>query len=129
VNAETRFFAQVREADDCWVWAGRLSPNGYGRFGRGTPAHRWSWEFFRGEIPTGLHLDHLCRNKACVNPEHLDPVTQAENNRRAAASQTHCHEGHPLSGDNLVLHGPQRHWRRCRTCTNTKQNLRRRKAA
>lgn len=70
----------------CWEWIGSKSGDGYGRFwnGRGlVNAHRWSYEDRRGEIPDGLELDHLCRNRSCVNPWHLEPVTKSENLRRS----------------------------------------------
>jgi hypothetical protein len=71
----------------CWVWLGSRSPEGYGRIGVAY-AHRISYERHVGPIPEDLHIDHLCRNKTCVNPEHLEPVTQAENQRRATAKLT-----------------------------------------
>lgn len=88
-----RFMGKVQVNDDgCWLWTGKLNNSGYGSFGvgaRGTGvrgAHRWSYEYHVGPIPKGLQIDHLCRVRNCVNPGHLEPVTAAENNRRAHAS-------------------------------------------
>ena len=120
----------VHVEDGCWEWLGSRTPTGYGTFkwqGRTSPAHRWMWRVLRGEIPSGLELDHLCRNRGCVNPEHLEPVTHDENVRRSLpfvsrgqshhnGGKTHCPNGHPLSGDNLYLDrkGKQRMCRACR---------------
>lgn len=70
----------------CWIWALATKPNGYGHVrvdGRDEYAHRAYWREAHGPIPTGLDLDHLCRVRACVNPDHLEPVTRAENMRRS----------------------------------------------
>lgn len=66
----------------CWLWQGHVRPDGYGQAGRSELAHRWSYETFVGPIPEGMHLDHVCRVRACVNPAHLEPVTREENLRR-----------------------------------------------
>ncbi len=76
---------------ECWLWTGFISNSGYGRIGTyGEPmkvgyAHRVSWELLRGPIPEGFEVDHLCRNRWCVNPDHLEPVPPEENIRRAFA--------------------------------------------
>lgn len=76
-----------RTSSGCWEWQANVTPAGYGMLNAGGKkfvyAHRHSWELARGPIPQGLTIDHLCRNTRCVNPDHLEPVTQAENNRRA----------------------------------------------
>jgi hypothetical protein len=95
----------------CWEWQ-HATTNGYGVVqidGRLQRAHRAAYELSGKQIPEGLHIDHLCRNRACINPAHLEPVTQAENNRRAGAARTHCPYGHLLPP-----HGTKR--RACKTC-------------
>lgn len=88
-HAEARFFAMVASAGvgSCWIWTGHLTEDGYGRFKptglRSTVlAHKWLYERRHGGVPSGLELDHLCRNRACVNPAHQQPVTHVENVRR-----------------------------------------------
>jgi hypothetical protein len=107
----------------CWNWTGATS-RGYGHLtfqGGGHPAHRVSFEAYRGPIAEGLVLDHLCRNTRCVNPDHLEPVTHRENIMRGIgiaprnAAKTHCKHGHPLSGENLYQFPDGR--RECRTCS------------
>lgn len=85
---EQRFFEKVDAEGDCWVWIGTKS-QGYGQFRDGERsggAHRWAWIHLVGPIDDLLHLDHLCRNRACVNPDHLQPVTQRENILRGAGA-------------------------------------------
>ena len=106
----------------CWEWQGRLDRYGYGRFSFSKidrRAHRISYEEFVGPIPEGLVLDHLCRNRRCINPEHLEPVTNAENMRRSAVIQTHCKRGHEFTAENTYLHRNMRH---CRACTRIRQS-------
>lgn len=94
----------------CWLWQGTMVPTGYGQFAptktTRTPAHRAVWKWLVGPIPDGLELDHLCRNKRCVNPEHLEPVTRLENIRRSVPYRdhlrpTHCKWGHERTPENL----------------------------
>lgn len=114
-----RFWLNVRKDDDCWEWLGSHDRNGYAIFGR-TVAHRVAYALTSGPVPDGLELDHLCSNRGCVNPAHLEPVTRRENVHRSRsfaainARKTHCPKGHPYSGDNLyVSRSGDRH---CVTC-------------
>jgi hypothetical protein len=89
------------DANGCWIWTGHVMPTGYGLSSlnaRKEYAHRVSYTVHVGPIPDGLHIDHLCRVRLCVNPDHLEAVTQAVNNQRASAARTHCRSGHPLDG-------------------------------
>lgn len=116
-----RFFASIRILENgCWEWQGYVWKSGYACFwasGKNQRAHRWAYFALRGEMPEGLEPDHLCRNKKCVNPWHLEPVPHRENARRRNAVITHCRRaGHLLSGDNLYTDPRGR--RECRTCRN-----------
>jgi HNH endonuclease len=119
-----RFVGKLgRRRGGCWIWAGSRIPAGYGKFyfGRGQMyAHRVTYMLFVGDIPAGLHIDHLCRNPPCCNPAHLEPVTCAENVRRSPihpaainAQKTECIRGHPLSGDNVQITTAGRSCRAC----------------
>lgn len=118
-----RFLSKVEKSNTCWNWIGAKTTVGYGqfRFQRKTIySHRISYEIFKGDIPIGLQIDHLCRNPSCVNPEHLEAVTMKENILRGYSIQalnarkTHCKHGHPLDGNNLY-HNTKGH-RECRLC-------------
>lgn len=100
-----RFWKYVSKSDGCWNWVGTRHRQGYGMFhrnGKNIVAHRYSYELLKGEIPEGLVLDHLCRNTSCVNPDHLEAVTQRINSLRGLgasginARKTHCDYGHSL---------------------------------
>lgn len=95
---ETRFWPKVDRSngpDACWIWRASFNPRGYAQFwdkGRVLRAHRYAYELLVGPIPDGLQLDHLCRDKRCCNPAHLEPVTAKENVRRGVPFRTGVHK-------------------------------------
>lgn len=113
----------------CWVWNAGKTDDGYGQFGVkpywNVRAHRWSYLYYRGRIPEDKQLDHLCRNRICVNPYHLEIVTAKENVRRGLSvtnklrMQADCKRGHPLSGENLRMTSTGN--RACKICGNMLQ--------
>lgn len=112
----------------CWLWTGGLfagDGGGYGQFyvdGRNWHAHRWAYTVLVRPLDDDETLDHLCRVRPCVNPDHLEPVPIAVNLLRGVgaparnARKTHCVRGHELTGDNVTRFGPDLRWRRCRAC-------------
>lgn len=144
--AVARFWMKVTKTDGCWFWTGAPGRDGYGRLSTGTrtgnpqrpwpyrnhPAHRLSVLLDGRTIPHGLVVDHLCRVRICVRPDHLEVVDQRTNLLRGDgasavnAKRTHCPQGHPYAGDNVQI-SPQG-FRRCRRCGYL-HNVRRRAAA
>lgn len=113
----------VEFGSDCWIWTGSCQVDGYGRVqfrGKSWRAHRAIYTLLVDEIPEGLVLDHLCRNPSCVNPEHLEPVTQQENSLRGLMGRlkTECPKGHLYSEENTYRNS--RGHRYCRTCKRAK---------
>lgn len=103
----------------CVIWTGALSRYGYGRIiDKGAPlsTHRVAYELLVGPIPEGLTIDHLCRVTKCINPHHLEPVTNAENVRRAAQAKTHCVNGHEFTPENTYSAPGNPNCRHCRAC-------------
>lgn len=113
-----RFYDKVLFTTDCWEWVGGKS-HGYGYFSIGKKlvrAHRFLYELYKGKIPIGLDLDHLCRNRKCVNPEHLEPVTRRENMNRgdsANRNKTHCKKGHEFTLENTIIDRKKRYCKEC----------------
>ena len=127
MEASVRFWNQVDDsAGSCWEWMGGTS-NGYGGFflkGKKVKAHRYAYELMVAIIPDGLEIDHLCRNRKCVNPSHMELVTRSENvkrgllpdiGRQRQESKTQCPQGHPYDEKNTYLR-PDRPGRECRAC-------------
>jgi hypothetical protein len=121
---EERFWDFVTKTSTCWLWHGRTDRDGYGAFCanyRDYRAHRYSYMQLIGDIPEGLVIDHLCRVRNCVNPEHMEPVTGTENTMRGEGAgaqnsqKTHCKYGHEYTEENTYRYNNGK-WRNCKTC-------------
>lgn len=134
------FWNKVEKTDTCWNWTGSAA-DGYGRFGSATNAvysvygtslaHRIAWDDANGRVPDGLELDHLCNNRACVRPSHLEPVTHDENLRRAVERRDTCRNGHRYTVENRVsMYGDQAGRERCLECRRktNRESIRRQRA-
>ena len=132
-TVEERFWSKVDKTDSCWIWVGGRMSAGYGTFtsfGRNILPHRYSYKLFKGDIPEGKQIDHLCRNTICVNPNHLEAVTQKENLLRGVgicaqnSRKTHCIHGHEFTKENtrFITLG-----RQCKECCKNNDLKRRKK--
>jgi hypothetical protein len=136
-STSLRLAAKIQiDPSGCWLWIAAKDTHGYGRFWDGERllmAHRVTHENRFGPIPTGLQSDHLCRVRACVNPDHIEPVTPKENTLRGngpsaiAARKTHCIHGHEFSTNNTRVYRGKRHCRTCRRAYNARGKQRRKK--
>lgn len=123
-----RFFSKVELSEACWEWSAYRNKDGYGTFRVGSRtdgtrrmilAHQFAYETLVGPVPDGFQLDHLCRNRGCVNPTHLEVVTNQENSSRGETGKylsrrTHCIRGHSYSEENTYIRPDGR--RSCRIC-------------
>ncbi len=128
--AWTRFWSNVEKGPNCWHWRGHVNNQGYGKFGldkKLISAHRIAYQCIVGQIALGLAIDHLCRNRACVNPAHMEVVDWRTNILRGVCNaaqnvrKTHCPKGHELSGTNLIANQWKRGIRDCCLCKNKRK--------
>jgi hypothetical protein len=128
-NQIERFMSKIIKTNSCWEWTAFKNRDGYGRFklnGKMILSHRVSYELFKEDIPDGLTIDHLCRNRDCVNPDHLEVVTHEENVKRGDIGlwqklKTHCPQGHEYTKENTSVH---KNKRKCRKCDRIRAKIR-----
>ncbi len=122
--------AQVGNVCECWEWTASRNKAGYGAFGcngKTVRAHRFAYEDSIGSVPAGLELDHLCRNRGCVNPWHLEPVSHRENMMRGdtgkhLSDRTHCPSGHEYNESNTRIYRSMRYCRECLRISNARKH-------
>lgn len=126
MTTSERFWAKVQVTESCWVWTAAMDGHGYGAFWyqrKVAKAYRAAYEMFVGPVPEGMQLDHLCRNRACVNPAHLEPVSQQVNIARGASPSAisvrtnACSRGHDLSSAAVRRPDGRRYCGECRRAT------------
>ena len=131
-NPHIRFWTKVNvnHPSGCWIWYGAVGKNTYGNFTikrKNILAHRYAYEYFNGKIPKGMTIDHLCKERICCNPKHMEVVTMSENTKRAKpwligapnsakkrSAKKHCKNGHLYTKENTATDGEG--YRRCRDC-------------
>ncbi len=125
----SKFFEKINITPTCWEWLAYKDKDGYGNFRfdyKMYQAHRFSYLLYKGEIPKGLQLDHLCRNRSCVNPEHLEAVSCKENVNRGINHnkiKTHCPKGHKYTDENTYKNITEiRNSRHCKICVKGRCN-------
>ena len=132
-----RFHTKIRlDENGCHEWVGAKNSDGYGHFyleGKLVKSHRFAYELYKGCIKKGLELDHLCKNRQCCNPIHLEAVTHKENVRRGDgginnSSKTHCVHGHEFTKENTSNHNNKRHCITCANITSRRHYLRNRES-
>jgi hypothetical protein len=129
---QVRSHTDTSRADECWRWGGRLDRDGYGRAIGNRLAHRLAWGAARGPIPEGLHIDHLCRTRSCINPAHMEPVPPAVNTLRGVsfsainARKTVCNRGHLFTEEDTRIYRGYRVCKRCDVIRQAEYQKRRR---
>jgi len=117
-NVLSRFWSKVYKTNSCWEWLACKDKDGYGHFklkNKNIAAHRVAYELINGKIPEELEIDHLCHNRKCVNPNHMETVTHKTNIKRGSnATRTHCIHGHLFNNENTYIWKEKQ--RTCKIC-------------